>query len=152
MKPLKGFLLLLLALFVGQAHQCGLLGQALARGLTYLLGAYGTSLVVVALVAGGITVSGAAEMMWLFVRGIVKRERVVVRSTRKQPTPIAVEVTVAPKKQMPTVERMKITDLRTALKNLGYESGEYAPVIAHADPALPLETLVRGALKELRRN
>lgn len=46
-------------------------------------------------------------------------------------------------------ERMRLDDVRGALKQLGYQKHEYA-FVGSMDPSQPFETLVRDALKKLR--
>lgn len=53
---------------------------------------------------------------------------------------------------LPPSRRMRLDDVRGALKNLGYKTHEYERVVAGMDPALPLETLVRSGLNALRKN
>ncbi|MBV8284103.1 MAG: hypothetical protein JO175_05585, partial [Candidatus Eremiobacteraeota bacterium] len=46
-------------------------------------------------------------------------------------------------------DRMRLDDVRTAMRELGYTKGEYEPVVAKLDPKLPLDVLLRGAIKTL---
>lgn len=152
-RPIPGILLLAFTFFYAFAPACGLVGHWVHRASVLLIGPAGA--VVLALTLGTIGVLlvfpiavWVAATRWFI--GRAPANRTTNTRTRRDMPPIEVMVRPAPK--LPTVERMKLSDVRTALKNLGFEKGEYEPVVAVLDPALPLETLVRGALKELRRN
>lgn len=58
---------------------------------------------------------------------------------------------VAPDTVMAPAARRRLDDVRGALKELGYKSYEYEPLVAAMDPSDQFETLVRVALKQLQK-
>lgn len=151
-RPIPGILLLAFTFFYAFASSCGLVGHWVHRASVLLIGPAGSVVMAITLGAVGALLVFPIGVWVSAVRWAFRGRAVKHTTARRSVKPIEVEVTVAPVPKLPTVERMKLSDVRTALKNLGYERGEYEPVVAGMDPALPLETLVRGALKELRRN
>lgn len=175
-RPIPGILLLAFTFFYAFAPSCGLVGHWVHRASVLLIGPAGSVVLAFTLFALGTLLVfpigvWVAAARW-FV-GRVPANRATNTRARRGIAPIDVEVTVVPAHEkraaqldvalaaalkesripkLPTVERMKLSDVRTALKNLGYNKDEYESVMAGLDPALPLETLVRGAIVALRRN
>ena len=53
---------------------------------------------------------------------------------------------------MTPAERMRLEDVRVALKGLGYLKNEYEPLVKGMNPQEPFEKLVRSAIKQLTVN
>jgi RuvA, C-terminal domain/4TM region of DNA translocase FtsK/SpoIIIE len=63
------------------------------------------------------------------------------------------QIVAKPEAIIPTpAERMRLDDVRGALKGLGYKTYEYEKIVAGLDPTVPLELLVKDALRALQRN
>jgi hypothetical protein len=174
-----GILMLAIAFFYAFAPTCGAIGHLVARGSAYLLGQTGSSLVALTLfTVGGLFVipHGAigALVRWAWhgrearVGRVVadmdrfvttKREarqvdvehvkKIVIGVLREHGRKVVQDAVAGEIVTRPPAERMRLDDVRGALKNLGYLKNEYEPVVAGLDPKLPLETLVRGAIKTL---
>lgn len=151
-RPLLALLIVVATVFLLLGARAGVLGALVADVATRLLGVAGTGLLCVTawciafiLATPPGTLTRMVVAIW---RHTVARRHspsvVVMRPKAAEP---AVEPAV-----VSTRGRRALQDVKTALKNLGYEKHEYEPIVAQLDPALPLERLVRSALKALQVN
>src|SRR5262249_61328838 len=69
-RVLLGIELVLAALFLVRAQDCGYVGDRAARGLTFLFGQYGTTLIAVGLAAAGVAVA-TPRRAWAAVAGSI---------------------------------------------------------------------------------
>lgn len=175
-----GIAVLACTFFYAFAPTCGLLGQLISRGSATLLGQTGSLLLAVTLFLIGtvmvIPVGGVGRLVrWAQngrearVRGVARElEASVSKAELKRiakalramaheeedgdgiPHPVA----PAPGEPVPTelapTDRMKLDDLRGALKGLGYKPHEFEKFVAGMDPARSLDNLIRDALGALK--
>lgn len=173
-RPVTGLILLFIAIFIVNARRCGLLGVWLAKGLTLLLGTFGGSLLTFALV----TCSLVMIVPWKALGRALHRRPVIhppVRRPMRERRTVAPRTVAAsrtdernwsltfaplappepvepPKPSLPPAHRMKLDDVRLAMKNFGYKREEYESLVASMDPTLPVEKLIKDGLQALRRN
>lgn len=147
-RHLQGLGLLVVAAFIAQAPRCGLLGLGLSKGLNFLLGAYGTSLSVLALVIAAIIVSGLGQDGWHAAKWLLahKRERTARSETARVAKPAQGGKVVQLR-----IESSKIKDVRGGLKMLGYTPAEIDTVLERVDGSKMVEEMLREALKLLRK-
>lgn len=176
---LIGVLLLLGTFFYAFAGTCGLIGELVARISSKLLGQTGSTLLALTMLITGVLLvvpHGAvgALFRWVFhgrearVARVVREgdravdlARIVDEAIRRHvaakaaqgveaPTATAVQNTAAP--TVTPAERMRLDDVRTALKGLGYLKNEFEPIVKGMNPQQPFEILVRSAIKQLTVN
>jgi hypothetical protein len=104
-------------------------------------------------------VAGVVREMDAHARGefspAQRREMLRILSEVRQNLPIDKRALVPvlpgepPPAKVAPAERMKLDDVRGALKQLGWRSGEYEELVKGMDPKAPIETLVRDAVKQL---
>jgi len=82
-RVLLGVELVLAALFLLRAHDCGFVGEHAASGLTFLFGQYGTTLVAVGLAAAGVAV-GVPRKAWTMVAGRISAAPRLLRRVRPE--------------------------------------------------------------------
>lgn len=148
-----GIMLLVLS-YLGALHE-GVVGHAWARTLGYLFGQTGGALVATAIFVVAVLFilphGFFTGLFGWFTAGRDARVRTVVRvmdeHVRERQRPIVVE---EEDEELVPAERMRLDDVRTALKGLGYKSSEYEKLVGAMDPRAPFEGLVKGALKSLQ--
>ncbi len=143
-RTLTGFALFLALAFYAFsfAGSCGIIGRALSHATIALVGTTGSVMVVIALT--GLGIYCLAPILTTH-KGQQRAARRLVRSAFDH------VLREGPVEVLPPPQRMRLDDLRSALKNFGYRSNEIEPVVAKMDPAQSLETLVRTGLKALRK-
>lgn len=174
-RPVTGLVLLFTAIFIVNARRCGLLGLWLAKGISMLLGTFGGFLLVFALVTCGLVMI----VPWRLVAKAMKAQRrrpVIHPAIHYRPVRRAVvaspplhsasrqdernwSLTFAPleppkpaNETLSPSHRMRLDDVRSALKGLGYRPNEYEQLVKEMDPSQPFERLVKDGLHALRRN
>jgi RuvA, C-terminal domain len=155
-RPLLGSVLILGALFLENARQCGMVGRWLATGAGYLIGTHGTLLVAIGLGGAGIAI---ALPSWLR-RVVIRLERMAGPPPARSPAapalhllrtharPAAKSGTTVTREAPP--EPRKLADVRSALRHLGYSAAEIATVWPRLDPRHEVTEMIRDALKLLR--
>lgn len=164
MNPRKRIILgvtLLAATFLITLQE-GIIGHLLSRALGYLFGQTCTGVIGVAMLVSGLVLVLPRDFIGRFIRwGTSGREARVDRVRREMiaherraavPQPIEVEEVESVKlpPAVPPAHRMRLDDVRGALKQLGYKSHEYDGLVKAMDPTVPFEVLVKGALKKLQ--
>jgi hypothetical protein len=163
-RPVTGLILLFTAIFVVNARKCGLLGGVwLAKGLSLLLGTFGSSLLLFALVTCGLVML----VPWKLVAQLARRRPMIhppvrTHSRRYVRTPplhsahreddknwSMAFAPIEPPRQ-PPAHRRKLDDVRGAMKSLGYKPHEYESVVAAMDPTLPMDRLLRDGIKAMQ--
>lgn len=155
---LRGALLLALALLLIQASSYGLVGRLVAFTSHRVLGSAGVAALTIVLIVAG---------FWLVVPSSVWRALrfPAVRAPRmpRIRTRVSHEVAVygllytppppraaIPARVIDVPSRGKLSDVESALKHLGFAKHEYS-FVANMDASKDLETLMREALKKLRK-
>lgn len=155
MNPRKRIILgvTLLALTFLTTTQSGVVGMLFARVFGYLFGQTGTAVLAVAMFVVATALILPRDALGRFVRwswgGREARVDRVVRESRKRPI-VVEEVDAVVPAAAPPAHRMRLDDVRGALKQLGYKNFEYEPLVGAMDPTVPFEVLVKGALKKLQ--
>ncbi len=158
-------LVLLSATFLSTL-QTGVLGYLMSRFLGYLFGQTGTAAASVLMLTAGVLCIVPPGAVGRFFRWAAQgRETRVERVVREMDEDIiarivdrAVEKALKGKTPSGVVsgeivspaERMRLDDVRAALKQLGYQKHEYEPLVRGMNPTAPFEGLVKGALKSLQ--
>jgi hypothetical protein len=148
--------------------QDGVLGHLMAQFLGYLFGQSGAAVAAVLMLTAGVLLIVPPGAVGRFFRwsthsrearvekvmremdeDVIARvvERAVERALRgraKVESPVVSGTIVSP------AERMRLDDVRTALRSLQYRPHEFEPIVRTMDPKQPLEVLVKGALKTLQ--
>jgi hypothetical protein len=164
MNTLRGFIVLITALFISRAGDCGVIGRFVARGCTFLLGAYGTGLLVTALLGVGLVhvvpKAGWRVLGRLTWRGLCAFGRVVrwwLVGTRSKTVKAAVDTRpsakVIPIRPAPVSildESAKVKDVRGALKSLQYTGFEITSVMPMLNESDTVENMIRAAIKLLQ--
>lgn len=174
-----GILMLALAFFYAFAETCGTLGHLVARGSSYLLGQTGSSLVALTLLAIGVlfviphgAIGAFVRWAWHGREARVTRvvadmdkfvsarraekpdvehvKKIVIDVLREHGRRVVQDVVAGEIVTRPPAERMRLDDVRGALRSLQYRPHEFEPIVKNLDPKLPLEVLVKSALKALR--
>ncbi len=159
-----GFVLILAAAFVRHAPACGLLGAWTAERLHTLLGSYGTTLLVVALVGAAMVVAAPRVIgnIILTAGKLVRRtastlaSRALAKSRKRRlgashqarfqnPNYRPAPTSVPPRPPLPRED-----GLRTGLKNLGYTAAEIASVLPRLDGAAGFQGMALQAIRLLR--
>jgi len=146
--------------------QDGVIGHIMAQFLGYLFGQRGAAVAAVLMFTAGVVLVVPAGAIGRFFRWTThSRDTRVERVVREMDEDIigrlverAVERALAGKAKPEGVvsgeivspaERMRLDDVRAALKQLQYKAHEYEPLVKGMDPSVPFEVLVKGALKKL---
>jgi hypothetical protein len=153
-RVLLGIELVLAALFLLRAHDCGFVGERAARGLTFLFGQYGTMLIAVGLAAAGVAVA-VPRRTWTAVAGAVAALGSRRRSSPEKSGSIQTRKTASNNDsdsattagQLPTPP--VLADVRGCLRQLGYTAGEIESVMPRLDPKVGFDGMVRDALQLL---
>lgn len=141
--------IILLAVTFLTTFQSGAIGMLCARALGFLFGQTGTAMLSVTLFVVGMAFVLPRDFLVRFIRwGMNGREARVDRVVRESRQPIVVEEPAVA--QVPPAARMRLDDVRGALKQLGYKNFEYEPLVGVMDPSVPFEVLVKSALKKLQ--
>lgn len=177
---LIGVLLLLGMFFYAFAGTCGLIGELVARISGKLLGQTGSTLLALTMLVTGLLLvipHGAvgALIRWVFhgrearVARVVREgdravdlNRIVDEAIKRHAAArvaqgisgrapgFGAEPASATAPAVTPAERMRLEDVRVALRSLQYRSNEIEPVVGTLDPRQPFETLVKSALKTLK--
>lgn len=146
--------------------QDGVIGHLMSRFLGYLFGQTGAAVAAVLMLTAGVACivphgSVGRIVRWAMhsrearVERVVREmdedavARIVERALEKALRGKARDSGVVSGEIVSPVERMRLDDVRTALKQLGYTKNEYEPLVRAMDPRAPFEGLVKGALKKL---
>lgn len=149
-------IMLLVLTYLG-ALQEGAVGRVWQRTLGYLFGATGSAVVATAIFLVAVLFilphGFFGGLLGWFSFGREARVNKVVRDmdehVRESRRPIAV-VEEDEVEELVPADRMRLDDVRTALKGLGYKASEYEKLVKVMDPRAPFEGLVKGALKSLQ--
>lgn len=152
-RVILGIELVLAALFLLRAHDCGYIGEHAAMGLTFLFGQYGTTLVAVGLAAAGVAV-GVPRKTWTVLAGgisaaprLLRRARPGKSSSVRAPKATSEGVTNTAEPPTPPV----LAEVRSALRQLGYTVAEIEAVMPRLDPRAGFDGMVRHALQLLQK-
>jgi hypothetical protein len=153
-RVLLGIELVLVALFLLRAQDCGYVGDRAARAFTFLFGEYGTTLVAVGLAAAGLAV-GVPRKAWTAVASGVAA--MVVRLGRRVPPrksgPVGTRKTASDGDSPPATGQPPtppvLADVRGCLRQLGYTGAEIDAVLPRLDPRAGVDGMVRQALQLL---
>lgn len=148
---------LLVATFFITLHE-GAIGHILARVCGFLFGQTGTAVLAVAMFLIGTVLILPRDFLGRFIRwGVRGREarvdrvrREMIAHERRAAVPEPIEVEEAVKTPIPPAHRMRLDDVRGALRQLGYKTPEFDGLVKAMDPTVPFEVLVKGALKKLQ--
>ena len=156
-RPILGSALVLGALFLGNARNCGLVGNWLFRGLSHLVGGFGTMLVAIGLVGTGLALTLPKRSLRRLFAEARSAGRWSVERLDSQGTS---SNRLARVKQVPAkrllahsqeVNSRKLSDFRSGLRYLGYSTTEIAGVLPRIDTGRHMEDMIRDALRLLRR-
>jgi len=156
-RVLLGVELVLAALFLLRAHDCGFVGEHAASGLTFLFGQYGTTLVAVGLAAAGVAV-GVPRKAWTMVAGRISAAPRLLRRVRPEKSgSIAARKTTsnsdsdsaATTAEPPTSP--VLAEVRGCLRQLGYTVAEIDAVMPRLDLRAGFDGMVRHALQILQK-
>ena len=154
-RVLLGIELVLAALFLLRAHDCGFVGERAAVGLTFLFGQYGTTLVAVGLAAAGVAV-GVPRKTWTVLAGGISAAARLVRRVRpgksvstgaRKTTSNSDSATTTGEPLTPPV----LAEVRSSLRQLGYTGAEIEAVIPRLDRRAGFDGMVRHALHLLQK-
>jgi len=160
-RPVLGLVLIAIAVFVACSRDFGVIGRGFHRLLTAGIGHNGLDLLAVTLcLSGTVCVLPPGTL----VKGIVWTARALVMVLVHiieacLPAPGAATVRVKPPaKVLPfaqpallPAQRLKLDDVRGALKQLGFKPAEFEHIVVKMDASRPIELLVRDALVQLRK-
>lgn len=172
---LIGVLFLAACFFYAFAPTCGLVGRLVGRASAQLLGQTGSSLLAITMLVVGLLLVIPHGAIGGFFRWAVRgREARVAKVVRESDREIDVrrivadairahtalmEAKAAPVEAIeeeasrPSItDRRKLDDVRSCLKQLQYKPHEYEALVKVMDPKVPVETLVRDAIQQLRIN
>lgn len=143
------------ALFLLRAHDCGFVGEHAARGLTFLFGQYGTTLVAVGLAAAGLAV-GVPRKAWTVVAGgIAAAPRLFRRVRPDKPGSVGARKTTRDSDSATTTAEPPtsplLTEVRGCLRQLGYTAAEIDAVMPRLDLQAGFDGMVRHALQILQK-
>lgn len=167
--PLAGILLGLAAMFVASSRDGGAVGHGIYRGILFLFGHTGISLLVTALLVTGLFVSGLASALWQVGVAMWKTRRrrpqlirpaprvvtpktfhVVLQSAPVIPPPIVVQPALAPAAKPAPVEPDELDTVRSGLKYMGYKPNEIESAIQRIDTSKSVADMLRDGLSALR--
>jgi len=154
-RVLLGVELVLAALFLLRARDCGFVGDHAARGFTFLFGQYGTTLVAVGLAAAGLAV-GVPRKAWTAVaRGISAAPRLFRRVRPGKSDSIGARETTSKSDSATTPAEPPtspvLAEVRGCLRQLGYTVAEIDAVMPRLDLRAGFDGMVRHALQILQK-
>lgn len=175
---LLGLALLFFAAFSVFARTCGMIGELLIHLQSHLLGPTGSFLVTTTAFVAGVLcfiplrswVRGVSAIDRRI--SVARRERARLRreearllreeirlaqaeearaaaQERRDRMQASGEIKTAAAPKLIPSERLKLDEVRGALKSLGYKENEYDMLVKAMDPTLPLERLVKDGLRVL---
>jgi hypothetical protein len=156
-RVILGIELVLAALFLLRAHDCGFVGERAAMGLTFLFGQYGTTLIAVGLAAAGVAVGVPRKAWTALAGGISAAARRLRRARPGRSTSIGGRKTTSKSDDdSPTTTGEPPTppvlaEVRSCLRQLGYTGAEIETVIPRLDTRAGLDAMVRHALQLLQK-
>ena len=159
-RVLLGVELVLAALFLLRARDCGFVGEHAASGLTFLFGQYGTTLVAVGLAAAGVAV-GVPRKAWTMVAGRISAVPRLLRRVRPEKSgsigarkAISNNDSVTTSAEPPTAQPPPspvLAEVRGCLRQLGYTVAEIDAVMPRLDLRAGFDGMVRHALQILQK-
>jgi RuvA, C-terminal domain len=156
-RPVLGLLLFTAGFFLLLGSSCGLVGELMASVSRYLVGRTGTILLVLMAWTAGIILAvppGAlSRVLARRIGGSKKAPKPTIGKIRKMEASGAGAYSIhSPSFGRQVQGAMRLRDVRSALKNLGYTKEEYEPIVVGMDPEIPTEKLLRSALNMLQVN
>ena len=158
-RVLLGVELVLAALFLLRARDCGFVGEHAASGLTFLFGQYGTTLVAVGLAAAGVAV-GVPRKAWTVVAGRISAAPRLLRrarpgksgftGARKTTSDGDSDSDSVPTPAEPPTSPV-LAEVRGCLRQLGYTVAEIDAVMPRLDLRAGFDGMVRHALQILQK-
>ena len=154
-RVLLGVELVLAALFLLRARECGFVGEHAASGLTFLFGQYGTTLVALGLAAAGVAV-GVPRKAWTVVAGgISAAPRLFCRVHPGKSGSLEARKTTSKSDSVTTTAEPPtspvLAEVRGCLRQLGYTGAEIDAVTPRLDLRAGFDGMVRHALQILQK-
>jgi len=151
-RPVRGLLLLALALFFAAGSSCGAAGKLVSHLVLRFVGLGGLVILcttLVAIAAIYLVPPGAVARWMTRVREDRREARRERRRQLRQAVVHAPAVVAAPPVEAPQ-DRMMRERVRAAMKGLGYKPFEFEAFVQEMDTAQPVELLVREGLRKMQ--